>query len=41
MTDNRIILSEHIDHDGVHLNALGSELLATKFGNVLTDLLSC
>ena len=39
--DDRIILSEHIDYDGVHLNTLGSELLATNFGNVLTDLHSC
>ena len=35
--DNRIILSEHIDYDGVHLNTLGSELLATKFGNVFVN----
>ena len=39
--DGRIILSEHIDSDGVHLNPLGSELLAHKVGTVLNSLHSC
>ena len=35
--EDRIILSEHIDYDGVHLNSLGSEMLAHRFGNVLNS----
>ena len=33
--DDRIIFSDHIDRDGVHLNDFGSEMLAHKFGSVL------
>ena len=39
--ENRIVLSEHIDHDGVHLNTLGSEVLAQRFGSVLNRIHSC
>ena len=38
---DKIILSEHIDRDGVHLNTLGSEVLAHKFGSVLNGIHSC
>ena len=31
----KISLSEHIERDGVHLNAVGSEVLAYSFGSVL------
>ena len=39
--ENRIVLSEHIDYDGVHLNTLGSEVLAQRFGSVLNRIHSC
>ena len=39
--EDKIILSEHIDRDGVHLNTLGSEVLAHKFGSVLNGIHSC
>ena len=39
--EDRIILSKHIDRDGVHLNALGSEMLAHIFGNALNSIHSC
>ena len=39
--EDKIILSEHIDRDGVHLNSLGSEMLAYIFGNVLNRIHSC
>ena len=38
---DKIVLSEHIDRDGVHLNSLGSEKLAYIFGNVLNRIHSC
>ena len=31
----KITLSDHIERDGVHLNAVGSEVLAHSFGSVL------
>ena len=39
--EDRIILSDHIDRDGVHLNSLGSEVLAHRFGSVLNRIHSC
>ena len=39
--EDRIILSQHLDRDGVHLNPMGSELLAHRFGSVLNSIHSC
>ena len=39
--DVKISLAEHIDRDGVHLNSVGSEVLAYSFGTVLNRIHSC
>ena len=39
--EDKIVLSEHIDYDGVHLNILGSEVLAQRFSSVLNSIHSC